>query len=325
MIDTRAIKARINLPNYVAGRGIVLAPVSGREWGGPCPKCGGTDRFRVKDDGFFCRQCRSVEDHGWGDAIDFVMWLDGVDFKEATEALGGSISAPVRRPDVNTGTIVPKADERPVKDFSGRVERAHERLFGRSPEGLSAWLYLNGERGIERGTAKDFRLGVECWSEDGVGITMPWYAQDGTIPAVRVRLVRPVGDKVKSAKGSTTRGVVFGLQNVRGKKNLLLVEGEINAMSVYQVCGTWIDVLSVGAQSSIIPQFVIDLSRRYRNVGVWFDEEKQAAAAQLAMGGSFRIRSKPDGAPEKRDANDLLRLGLLGRFLDLAFPEIEEG
>ena len=31
---------------------------AGKQWQGPCPNCGGTDRFRVLVDGkFFCRQC----------------------------------------------------------------------------------------------------------------------------------------------------------------------------------------------------------------------------------------------------------------------------
>ena len=45
---------------------------------GPCPKCGGEDRFVYKTDSgkFWCRQCRPAESTPAGDIIDFHKWLD---------------------------------------------------------------------------------------------------------------------------------------------------------------------------------------------------------------------------------------------------------
>jgi putative DNA primase/helicase len=45
---------------------------------GPCPKCGGEDRFVYKTDSgkFWCRQCRPAESTPPGDIIDFHKWLD---------------------------------------------------------------------------------------------------------------------------------------------------------------------------------------------------------------------------------------------------------
>jgi hypothetical protein len=70
---------------------------------GPCPCCGGTDRFviNVRRQTWFCRKC----DHG-GDIIELVRYLDGLDFKGAVELLAGdSVSRPVRRapPPVDDG------------------------------------------------------------------------------------------------------------------------------------------------------------------------------------------------------------------------------
>ncbi len=50
---------------------------------GPCPKCGGTDRWRVFDDfeqtgGAICNQCGK-----FGDGVAVVMWMLGVPFLEA--------------------------------------------------------------------------------------------------------------------------------------------------------------------------------------------------------------------------------------------------
>ena len=54
---------------------------------GPCPKCGGKDRFRMLDDwvqtgSSICNQCNS---EGSGDGFSTIMWWKGCDFKEAVQ------------------------------------------------------------------------------------------------------------------------------------------------------------------------------------------------------------------------------------------------
>ena len=54
---------------------------------GPCPKCGGTDRFRtldIKIGALFCNQCFSQKN---GDGISALSWLTGQPFKETIKAL----------------------------------------------------------------------------------------------------------------------------------------------------------------------------------------------------------------------------------------------
>ena len=54
-----------------------LKKVSIHEYAGPCPGCGGKDRFHVhlsKRDGrgaWMCRVCHPAEQEGWGDAIEY--------------------------------------------------------------------------------------------------------------------------------------------------------------------------------------------------------------------------------------------------------------
>jgi phage/plasmid primase-like uncharacterized protein len=55
----------------------------------PCPKCGGTDRFRAFDDvdetgGVWCNQCHSTNNN---DGFATVMWLENVDFKSAKQRI----------------------------------------------------------------------------------------------------------------------------------------------------------------------------------------------------------------------------------------------
>ncbi|MEK6249191.1 MAG: hypothetical protein N2C12_13500, partial [Planctomycetales bacterium] len=55
----------------------------------PCPKCGGTDRFRVFDDfadtgGMICNQCHREKN---GDGISTVQWLNECSLPEAVRLI----------------------------------------------------------------------------------------------------------------------------------------------------------------------------------------------------------------------------------------------
>ena len=77
----------VHIEDELARRGIKLnGKVDKVERAGPCPRCGGDDRFSIntKKQVFNCRQCG-----GRGDVIDLVRWLDGVEFIEACTTLAG--------------------------------------------------------------------------------------------------------------------------------------------------------------------------------------------------------------------------------------------
>src|SRR5262249_59519179 len=66
-------------------RGIRLKR-TGAELIGPCPRCGGTDRFgaNIRKQKWNCRGCG-----GKGDVVDLVRHLDGCTFAEAVRTLTG--------------------------------------------------------------------------------------------------------------------------------------------------------------------------------------------------------------------------------------------
>lgn len=60
----------------------------GGEWAGPCPKCGGVDRFRCWPESsrsvkFWCRGCLIS-----GDVIDYLRKVRGLSFRDACRAAG---------------------------------------------------------------------------------------------------------------------------------------------------------------------------------------------------------------------------------------------
>lgn len=80
----------VDLAELVIGRGHTLKR-SGGEWIGPCPQCGGTDRFSInpREHVFNCRG------FGGGGYIDAVMHIDDCDFLTACETMTGR-PAPAR-------------------------------------------------------------------------------------------------------------------------------------------------------------------------------------------------------------------------------------
>ena len=89
-MDERIERARaVLIMNELARRGFRLRRV-GHEYIGPCPKCGGTDRFGVNPNKqgkqiWNCRGCKAGRD-----VIDLVQHLDGGDFDDNITTLIGS-------------------------------------------------------------------------------------------------------------------------------------------------------------------------------------------------------------------------------------------
>jgi DNA primase len=73
------VTATGRIEDEIARRGIKLSG-RGHEHCGPCPVCGGTDRFSIntKKQVFYCRVCNVG-----GDVIALVQHIDGCDFKTA--------------------------------------------------------------------------------------------------------------------------------------------------------------------------------------------------------------------------------------------------
>src|SRR6516165_10496540 len=110
------------------------------ERAGPCPKCGGDDRFaiNIKKQLFNCRNCKTG-----GDVIDFVQWLDGVEFLEACTTLAGP------PPEINgkdTTAAAPREiliDKYIYRDESGAVLFAVGRYEYQYPDG--SFVLKNGK------------------------------------------------------------------------------------------------------------------------------------------------------------------------------------
>lgn len=234
------------------------ASKNGGEWCGPCPACGGNDRFllwpeRVDGPVYWCRGCGKS-----GDAIQFRRDFLGEDFKTAAAACGKEISsaprgprmAPPKRARAAAGDFVPAAHPMPgaawVEKATALVAWAHEKLIG--PDGVEKREWL-AARGIGAGAVALYRLGwlpEDMWrprkswglaeeKKDGrdkklwlpAGIVIPLVI-DGACWRIRVRRFAGDGPKYYMLPGSSNRQLV----TAGDPRAAVVVESELDALTL---------------------------------------------------------------------------------------------
>lgn len=330
MIDTEALKERTDLVT-LAERDTRLKKVSTSEYAGPCPKCGGEDRFHVTPTWWFCRQCHEKR----GDAIEYLRWRDGLGFVDACKALGADVAP--------TGSVrqksIAKANKRrrteptatPCAAWQDRARSFvayAERELWASPEALA---YLRG-RGLDDATIQAARLGYnpkgrrdtgERWGLDADRL---WIPQGWVLPAfsatceadsalhyVKVRQLPGRDPRYLALKGSCKRHVVYGLDTVRGHSDVILVEGELNALTLAQALPGAMAVVSIGDAGNAPGPEALAVLATVRRWWLAFDPDAAGDKAREKLAETYR-RARPLSWPwkdrgTKYDINDAYRDG----------------
>jgi len=127
------------------------------------------------------------------------------------------------------------------------------------------------------------------------GITIPWL--DGhNLWAVNVR--RAVGSKYQMVKGSRRTGVLFGVDHLSGRPDCIIVEGEFDAMLLWQEIGDLADVLTLGgAEGHVADRWLVALVGFQRFWIATDDDEAGWRAADYweELAGSRGRRVLPEG------------------------------
>ncbi len=251
------------------GRDTPLKKHGTNEFHGPCPFCGGDDRFVVwikSSDGkpaFWCRKC-AVK----GDAIDYAMLKYNLDFKGAISWLGLPRHYISSRPQE---TIVTD-DEPPCHSWQQKVgellEKAQSTLWSHAGYNVLDWLHT--KRGFTDETIRQAKLGYisadleqNCldWGIQGDrfviprGIVIPCFA-DGVFWYVKVRRLVPSTEpnKYLQVKGGKCLSL-YPAWYMQGKDNVFVTEGEFDALLLQQHAGDRIDVLTLGSASNRLSPF----------------------------------------------------------------------
>lgn len=272
-----------------------------------------------------CRQCHPER----GDVIEFFRWKDGFTFRAACEYLSnGEIGSSAKR-------LEPERKEKKQSPqwrnhAKGLVEVAHKRLID-SSDAVSGRDYLS-KRGLHSSTWNAFKLGfVPTASRPGTGgkqkapaISIPWVV-GGQVVAIRYRFLEThtyIDEdgvertaKQTALPGSDFSGKLFGghalTHGFESKKTIVLCEGEINCMSIWQESqSTFLETLSFGSENTVITPVIKQKIMQYAHHLTWLDRRELVQARMIFLPGAYGIQS-PDGM----DANDLLQRGQLSAFL----------
>jgi len=322
--DIAALKQRINLADLI-GRDTPLVRIAGTrggEWAGPCPFCGGEDRLHVQPayggGRWYCRQCAPRG----GDAIDYLCRRERLTFHEAVSRL--AVLTPTAQPAFQTssrGRPPTPAWREPRWQRAAQAEvRQAAWILKNDPAAEPGRAYLIG-RGLTPAAWQAWGLGyVLAWhprlKTKLPAITLPWQA-DGALQAVQYRFI--AAELAKPERFSQRKGgerLLYGLDLRTGRDTLVLVEGELNAVSLWQVLHERADVLSCGSQEGLAQRRTLSLLggvvEAYRRVFIWLDDLTRAAAAVPAIAPATGYALWSEGG---RDANDRLRDGSLAAWL----------
>jgi len=352
MIDATLVELarRTNLIELAKQR-VELRRESATEWSGPCPICQGTDRLHVKADAFFCRKCHPqfgdpIEYARWLHRVDFAGAI-GI-LTGQTQGPKARVMTPqptTKQPQRKDAQYSGWAD-----DAQPMVTEAQALLRDQRPA-LGYYLHIN--RQLSDNTIDAFGLGFRTdaplpgtWHakerrhmvDPQPAIVIPWF-RGGKLCAVRYRFLTlhtytDLDGKERKVKQSSVydsdfTGALYGghvlpefctmAPNANGRnaeslRTLVLCEGEINAMSIWQEMEScnW-DVLSLGSESQKLSAGALTFAERYGRVIIWMDNPEMAKRVMSQIAGSVAI-SSPVVDDRQIDANSMLQTGELLDF-----------
>ncbi len=246
-----------------------IANTGGGEYAGPCPLCGGTDRFHVQAgrNRWFCRHCTGDPAiNGWKDAIDLQMRLTNQPFCEAVLSLNGE-NYPVARiaPQPANKPHQPAAMQTEAWQERGQnlVQQAQENLWGVTGARTISWRETNPEtgervirhlsprewlesRGLSEETLKRAKIGYIArsaydspsqWGIDGKAVWIPAGVLIPTLIKDQLWTLK-IRQPVENPKYTQVRGGSAGLFQAETLDGIheaaCIVEGEFDAMLLRQ-------------------------------------------------------------------------------------------
>lgn len=268
-----------------------------------------------------------------GSVIDWYKHINRCSDGEAIRALqalleGGALPpAPKREVFPGKQKVDAWKSDRWQADARRRLEAAQVALWDDDNAAAAAGRAYLTERGIRPDMWIAFGLGYgNAWNNKAgramPAIWIPW--QNRQITAIQYRFLGVGKDDETAQRFGQLKGgdrYLFGLQHCvaaepRQLGMLFVVEGELNAISIFQtVYGHYsVDVVSFGPRANLrnagVAPLAAAVATRYKRVIVWADESQDALDALGTIPNALPVRSpKIDG--NKQDANDLLRAGLL--------------
>lgn len=241
------------------------ASTGGGEHKGPCPWCGGDDRFSIhpNQDRYVCRNCKR-----FGDSIQFYRDFHNMSYQEACAALGQTPQN-FKKTFLSEKTIwAPRATTVPNETWQKKGEAIAFSAFKflMSAAGHPHREYLHG-RGINIDTIKAARLGFvdtamtfdpTTWGLAKTnkniwiprGIIIPYFHQKNGLLRLRIRQDQPISnDRYILVAGSSTEYFSYPTDSTHDQP-VYVTEAEIDGWLCWQEFGDRANIKSIGNSSS---------------------------------------------------------------------------
>ena len=322
----------------------------GGEYQGPCPACGGTDRFHVwpeQNEGrgaYWCRGCEKG-----GDNIQFLRDFEGMTFQDACAYLNISIperpssrrpDQPAARPAFEPERRIPPADL--WQEKAGKLITWGEENLAKNEEALN-WL---ASRGISAESSRRYRLGWnpgengrdlyrarKAWGLPEIlrddqrpkalciprGLVIP-HIVDGVIYRIRIR--RPKADRTQQwptpyhvLPGSSMAVMVLS----RERRAFVIIEAELDAIAVVESQRT-AGAVALGSVSAKPDADAFPILSGALQILNALDYDAAGAKAMSWWADHFdRCDRWP--VPQGKDPGDAFRMGTdLGRWIKAGLP-----
>lgn len=319
-----------------------VSSTGGGEWQGPCPACGGTDRFHVWPEknnkgSYWCRGCGKN-----GDAIQFLRDFDGKTFKEACDYLN------ITMDEKNYTPPAPKK-EKPV--FEPVEHQSPADIWQERAQKFVSWAYDNlkqnkevmdwlAARGINAAAVDKYRLGWnpgengkdlyrprQTWglpAENNektgrpkklwipIGLTVPYcpplagVAQsDGGGVIQRIRIRRPEGEPRYYVIPGSAMGTMI-LEPWR--KAFVIVESELDAIAVAEA-SELVGAVAMGSSHAKPDKFSYAILRDSTQILNALDYDKAGAAAMQWWKEQFPTNCDRWPVPQGKDPGEAYQLG----------------
>lgn len=250
------------------------ATTHGGEYAGPCPWCGGNDRFLIwpeyKGGRYWCRGCEKK-----GDAVQYVRDTRNLSYFEALDFLGieKTRSNKTKRKRIGPPSFMPKTESLPpalwIEKATKLLKWSQDQLW--TPDGQAARDILSG-KGLNEATIRRAGIGWNpgehgkdlyrdrrgwCLSHevhrDGrpkrlwipQGIVIPLTGKEG---ARRLRIRRRTEDDPRYVIVAGSQMAPLVLESVNSV--FVVVESELDAWLVFQEAGDMAGVMAMGSASA---------------------------------------------------------------------------
>ena len=256
----------MNILELIQGDGFQFKKVAttrGGEYHGPCPFCGGNDRFRIQPakDRFYCRGCGKS-----GDSVQYLRDFKGKSYFEALIALD-------REPDYSMikskPILTPKAEpQAPPEAWQGKASsfamQSSAILWDSAGDKMRQWLH--DEKGLSDETIRKACLGYcpadiyeprATWglpsalNDQGkekkqwlpAGLVIP-FLQGDKVQRLRIRRTDPGdGNRYIIVSGSSSAPMTWG----NNKGAAVIVESELDGLLLSQEAGDLCAVVALGS------------------------------------------------------------------------------